>query len=150
MSDGRRVEVDRNGLEVLDRDECLDLLAATVIGRIGISIGALPVILPINFRLVDDRIVFRTEIGTKLDAASAGSVVAFEVDDFDLCSHTGWSVAVSGIAREVTDAHDIAELSSSSIPRWAPSHNGRVVAIETELVSGRRITRTDRIGGDQV
>ena len=77
------VEVDRNGLEVLDRQECLRLLATATIGRIGITLGALPVILPVNFRLVDDRIVFRTGVGTKLDAATCNTIVAFEVDAVD-------------------------------------------------------------------
>ncbi len=83
--------------------DCLRLLASATIGRVGISIGALPVVLPVNFRLVDDRIVFCTGIGTKLDAATANSVVAFEVDDFEPVSHTGWSVVVTGIAHEVVD-----------------------------------------------
>lgn len=138
------VEVDRNGLEVLDRDECLRLLTAATIGRIGVSMGALPVVLPINFRLVDERIVFRTGVGTKLDAASADAVVAFEVDDFDPFSHTGWSVVVTGTAHEVTDAAAIAVLRLSHVPRWAPVGDDRVVAIDTDRVSGRRITHTTR------
>ena len=68
-----------------------------------ITVGALPAVLPINFRLVDDRIVFRTSGGAKLDAATRNAVVAFEVDDMEPLSHTGWSVMVTGMAREVTD-----------------------------------------------
>ncbi len=135
------MDVDRNGLEVLGRQACLNLLATVTIGRIGIG-GALPVVLPVNFRLVDGHIVFRTGIGTKLDAASTDSVVAFEVDDFDPISHTGWSVVVSGTAREVTDPEAIAELHQANIPRWALTGDDRVVAIDTHRISGRRITHT--------
>lgn len=144
------VEVDRNGLEVLERGECLRLLAASSIGRIGISIGALPVVLPINFRLVDDQVVFRTGIGSKLDAASTDSVVAFEVDEFDPLSHTGWSVVVSGTAHEVSDPDAIAVLQSSNIPRWAPAGDDRVVAIGTDRISGRRITHNRPIGREDL
>ena len=41
------VPVDRIGLEVLDRQTCLELLATAPIGRVGLSIEALPVVLPV-------------------------------------------------------------------------------------------------------
>ena len=53
---GRRLdgmERDRNGLEILDRSECLRLLAGSSVGRVAVSVGALPVILPVNFRLAE-------------------------------------------------------------------------------------------------
>src|SRR5690606_10684839 len=95
------MEIDRNGLEVLGREECMRLLASASLGRLGITTGALPTVLPVNFRLVGDQIVFRTGSGTKLDAATDNAVVAFEVDDMDPVWHTGWSVVVTGMAREV-------------------------------------------------
>ena len=133
------MDVDRNGLEVLDRDECLRLLATATLGRVGITVGALPVVLPINFRLVDERIVFRTGIGTKLDAATRNAVVAFEADDIEPFSHTGWSVVVTGEAREVTEPDELGDLKAANIPRWAPSADGRVIAVSTTMISGRRI-----------
>jgi len=133
------VEVDRNGLEVLDRADCLRLLGRATLGRIGITAGALPMVLPVNFRLVGERILLRTTAGTKLDAATRGAIVAFEADDFEPMSHAGWSVVVTGEASEVTDPADLAELATANIPRWAPSKDDRIVAIDTAIVSGRRI-----------
>jgi nitroimidazol reductase NimA-like FMN-containing flavoprotein (pyridoxamine 5'-phosphate oxidase superfamily) len=130
---------DRNGLEVLQRDECLRLLERSTLGRVGVTVGALPVILPVNYRLVGDRIVFRTATGTKLDAATHNAVVAFEVDEFDPFFHTGWSVLVTGLAREVTDAAALVELRRAHVPRWAPSGDERIVEVSTEMLSGRRI-----------
>ena len=132
-------DVDRNGLEVLGRDECLRLLSTASLGRIGITSGALPVILPVNFRVVGDRIVFKTGQGTKLDAATRGTVVAFEVDSMDPLEHTGWSVMVTGVAEQVTDADELALLERAHVARWAPLGGESVVAVSTELVSGRRI-----------
>jgi uncharacterized protein len=132
-------ELDRNGLEVLDRDECLRLLATASLGRIGITSGALPVILPVNFRLVGESIVFRTASGTKLDAATRGAVVAFEVDAMDPIEHTGWSVMVTGIARPVTDPAEVDAIRPERVARWAPLGEGCLVAVSTELVDGRRI-----------
>ena len=133
------MEVDRNGLEVLRREECLRLLASATIGRIGISVDALPVVLPVNFRLVDERILFRTGVGTKLHAATTNAVVSFEVDSFDSFGHTGWSVLVTGTAREATDAQTQFALGPARVPRWAPHGDGRVVEIDTKRISGRRI-----------
>src|SRR5690348_15001388 len=122
-------DLDRNGLEVLDRDECLRLLTTATLGRIGISSGALPVILPVNFRLVGDAIVFRTAPGTKLDAATRGAVVAFEVDDMDPIEHTGWSVMVTGVARPVTEPAALAAVRPERVARWAPLGDECVVAV---------------------
>jgi len=132
------VEIDRNGLEVLTRDDCLRLLASVSLGRIGITSGALPTVLPVNFRLVGDQIVFRTGAGSKLDAATQNAVVAFEVDDIDPVWHTGWSVVVTGVAREVSD-EELARIEVSSIPHWTPNGADRIVAISTEMITGRRI-----------
>jgi nitroimidazol reductase NimA-like FMN-containing flavoprotein (pyridoxamine 5'-phosphate oxidase superfamily) len=133
------VEIDRNGLEILGRDECLQLLRHARLGRIGVTISALPVVLPVNFRLVGDRVLFRTTAGTKLAAATLNSVVAFEVDDMEPFGHTGWSVVVTGLAREVTDPGELAEVATANIPHWAPVAGDHVVEISTDMISGRRI-----------
>jgi hypothetical protein len=131
------IEIDHNGLEVLSRAECLRLLGHATVGRIAITTGAMPMILPINFRIDDDRILFRTGRGTKLDAATRNAVVAFEVDDFDPLYHSGWSVVVTGIAREILpDPSDPVALTT---PRWAPGADGRFVAISLDRVTGRRL-----------
>src|SRR5204862_2980903 len=110
---------DRNGLEILDRAACVRLLGTVSLGRVGITVGALPTILPINFRIDGDRILFRSGVGTKLDAATRGAVVAFEADDFDPLYHSGWSVVVTGVAREVSDPDDSAVYTT---PHWAPEN----------------------------
>jgi Pyridoxamine 5'-phosphate oxidase len=89
----------RAGLEVLSREECLSLMATVSVGRLGVSIDALPAILPVNFVLLREQIIVRTVPGTKLDAAAAQAVVAFEVDSYDPGGKWGWSVLVLGLAR---------------------------------------------------
>lgn len=132
------MDLDRNGLKVLEREECLLLLATARLGRVAITSGALPVILPVNFHLVGDEILFQTAPGTKLEAATRNAVVAFEVDSMDPIEHTGWSVLVTGVARQLID-EELPEGVTEHIPRWAPGGEPRVVAISTEIVSGRRI-----------
>ena len=134
------MEVDRNGLEVLDRHECLRLLALATLGRIGFTSGALPTVLPINFHLDGERILVRTGRGGKVDAALQNAVVAFEVDDFDPIYHSGWSVTVTGVATAVSDPAELDAAREKPIARWAPAGDEALLAISTELLSGRRIT----------
>lgn len=117
------VEIDRYGRLVLERDECLLLLATHRLGRVAVSLGALPTVLPVNFRLVGDRIVFRAAVDPRLEAAMRDAVVAFEVDEIDEIDHTGWSVVVTGIARAVSD----------------PAGDVRTVEVSTDLVTGQRL-----------
>jgi hypothetical protein len=139
------MELDRNGLEVLDREESLRLLGTAVVGRIGITSRALPVVLPVNFRFDGHHVLIRTGIGTKLDAATDHAVVAFEVDQIDAETETGWSVVVTGVARELTDPVALSELARRPLTQWAAGAGaGRVVAISTDLVSGRRINPRPR------
>jgi nitroimidazol reductase NimA-like FMN-containing flavoprotein (pyridoxamine 5'-phosphate oxidase superfamily) len=130
-------KTDRNGLEVLDRDECLALLAGSHVGRVGVAIGALPTVLPISYRLIGDRVLFRTGVGSKLDAATAGAVIAFEVDEVDPVGHEGWSVVVTGIAAVVEPDPS---LPPTAIPHWPAGEASRVLALPTDLVTGRRLT----------
>jgi nitroimidazol reductase NimA-like FMN-containing flavoprotein (pyridoxamine 5'-phosphate oxidase superfamily) len=137
------VELDDNGLEVLGADECLQLLEGAHLGRIAITSGALPSVLPVNFRLVDGNVLFRTSPGSKLEAATANAVVAFEVDDFDPVAHTGWSVMITGIARAVDDPGGVA---AGSIPRWAPGRDEHLVEVVPRMISGRRIVHRATVG----
>lgn len=112
------MEIDDNGLEVLDEATCRRLLASTTIGRIGLCSAALPTVLPVSFVLTDEGIVFRTGRGAKLEAATHGAVLAFEVDEIDAFSHAGWSVVVTGVARQVTDPDELVQVRSLPLAHW--------------------------------
>jgi len=131
-------DTDRSGLEVLDQAECLRLLALATLGRVAVSTKALPMVMPVSYRLVNEQIVFRTRRDTHLGLGTHNSVVAFEVDDIHPTDHSGWSVMVTGIASEVHDPSRIAALEGTDLPRWSGGDATRVVAIELTLVSGRR------------
>ena len=136
---GRVVETDRSGLEILDREECLRLLATATLGRVGITIGALPVVVPMDFRLVGDEVVLRVGVGTKVDAALHDAVVAFEADDVEPLGRGGWSVSLTGFAREVTDPDEVDRLKRAGIARWVEWGPDRYIALSTNLMTGRRM-----------
>ena len=131
--------LDRNGLELLDRAECLRLVSRRNFGRVGLTFGALPTILPVTYRLIDGQVVFRTGPGQKLAVATEHAVIAFEVDEMDLLTHSGWSVVVLGVAEEVTDPNEVRRLDRVGLPRWLPSGQDRVVRLAPDLISGRRL-----------
>jgi hypothetical protein len=86
-------------------------------------------------------VIFRTVPGTKLDAATAGAVVAFEADGYGSNAFpNGWSVLVRGVAREVTEAADVADVRRLPLESWAWDGGAdRFVRIELTVVSGRRV-----------
>jgi nitroimidazol reductase NimA-like FMN-containing flavoprotein (pyridoxamine 5'-phosphate oxidase superfamily) len=133
------VEVDRNGLEVLSREDCLVLLGTAELGRVAMTSGALPTILPVNFRFDGRQILIRTGRGTRLDAATRDSVVAFEADQMEPAWNAGWSVVVTGVARVLTDPGEVVAAQHPSLVRWAPADDDRIVAISPDVVSGRRV-----------
>ncbi|MEO6627737.1 MAG: pyridoxamine 5'-phosphate oxidase family protein [Aquihabitans sp.] len=130
---------DGNGLEVLSRDRCLELLDTSAVGRVVFTERALPVALPVNFALLDENVVFRTGTGSKLAAALADAVVAFEVDDIDSVLQTGWSVLVQGWAGLLTRPDDLARAFALPLHPWAPGDRWHFVRIRSEIVSGRRL-----------
>jgi hypothetical protein len=139
------VETDGDGVTVLGREECLQLLGGATIGRLAVTVDALPTVVPVTFRLVDRRLLVRTGPGPRV-AAAYDAVVAFEADDFDPADRTGWSVVVIGVAREVRSGVDAdadaggptaAALDPDS---WPSTPDGRLVTITTEVVSGHRVT----------
>jgi uncharacterized protein len=139
------MHLDRNGLEVLDRDDSLALLATAKIGRVLVSLDALPAAFPVNFALLDGDIVFRTGAGTKLQAAVRNTVVGFEVDDFDLFDHTGWSVLVTGHADEILEQAAVDRARRLPLRPWLPSEPAHYVRIHTQLVTGRRMSLDGRM-----
>lgn len=127
--------------EILGEDECLQLLAREPIGRLALTAAALPVVLPVNFTLLDRTIVFASAPGLKLDAAHAGMVACLEVDGFNRLSHGGWSVLATGRLEEITDPDRLDEARRLPLSPWALSQPQHYVELPIELLSGRRINR---------
>ena len=73
---------------------------------------------PVAYHLDDEEVVFRTKNGSKLAAATRHAVVGFEVDDFDLQAHTGWSVLGVGEAYEIVDPSRLAALADTHPDPW--------------------------------
>ncbi|MFF3464190.1 pyridoxamine 5'-phosphate oxidase family protein [Streptomyces sp. NPDC001984] len=129
-----------DGFRELDRQECLRLLAKAAVGRIVHTRQALPAVLPVNFALDDDgTVLLRTSAASELVRAIDGSVVAFEADQVDVATQSGWSVVVTGAATVVTDAEEHERLARTGPRSWAPAPREVFVRIAPELVTGREL-----------
>ena len=79
--------------------------ASCALGRVAISRGALPEIVPVAYRLVGEDVVFVAGIGCEsLAGVAHGKVVSFEVDRIDPVTRAGWSVLAVGMARQLDEA----------------------------------------------
>ena len=125
--------------QVLTEDECLDLLRSRQLGRVAFAVQGKVEILPVNYGMEGAIIVFRTSLGTKLNAAPK-TELAFEVDSWDPASGVGWSVVARGPAEEVTtNPGRVAEhLRRVPVHPVAPGDRWHWVGIKPSELSGRR------------
>jgi len=136
-------------LEALTRQQCIDLLELQVVGRLGVSLDGEQHVFPVNFRILGDTVLFRTDRGTKLDAA-VGQRVVFEIDHVDRWNRRGWSVMVHGVAREISndmDRHAV-RIRSMTLHPWPPGPKAHWLVIDDPVFTGRRITWDEDFGSE--
>lgn len=126
-------------LHTLDRTECLELLRTVTMGRIAFTEGALPAIHPVNFTVDASNVIIWTSGGGKLAAAVTGAMVAFEADEVDAVTRSGWSVVVLGHASLIRDIDELVALAVPDRRPWAPGRSNHVIRIKSERITGRRI-----------
>jgi|HigsolmetaAR202D_1030399.scaffolds.fasta_scaffold30754_2 hypothetical protein len=114
----------------LDPATCRTLLRTQQVGRIATG-GSEPRVVPVNYVLVDDVVVFNTD-ETAAVTTRIGERVAFEVDMIDHRTRSGWSVVVHGrLHVPSTDPF------TPPPPRWAPGARTRTLGITVEVLTGR-------------
>lgn len=130
----------RTGIEIIDRDEALELLARDQVGRLAVSEGGAPLIVPVNYALDGSDLIFRTAPGTKLDAVHHATRAAFEIDEFDAATRSGWSVVVRGRLEEITRTDTERWDRVRALPDpWAEGEREHVLALVPSSVTGRRL-----------
>ncbi|MEU6577565.1 pyridoxamine 5'-phosphate oxidase family protein [Streptomyces sp. NPDC046805] len=132
-------------LHDLSPDECRALLSTHGVGRVAVSASdGRPAVVPVNYDVVDDAIVFRTAPDS-VAAAAAETEVAFEVDHLDEALSQGWSVLAVGPANVVTDPDAVRRLAQHAYTTpWAGGEREMWVSIRPTSLTGRRITPAPR------
>ncbi len=131
---------DEARLQVLTHDECLELLRTGGVGRIAFDVDEFPVILPLNYRLVETSgrvwIALRTRPGNVI--ASAPSHVAFQTDEIDPVRHEGWSVLARGTLHAVDP--DAADFRERFDPHpWIEAERDAWLIVDPFVLTGRRL-----------
>jgi hypothetical protein len=96
------------------------------------------VALPVNFEFTDGEIVFSTN-QSKAIAIETEAVVGFEVDRVDDALSEGWSVMVTGRARQITDPAECQQLASLDLDAWAGDERHTLMGIRPDEITGRVI-----------
>lgn len=124
----------------LSEPECLELLGSRSLGRLAyIARHGTPDIVPVNYAVRGRKVLVRSGVGPKLQAAERGEQLALEADDIDESTHAGWSVIVVGPARRLSDSEQ-AELPEGELPQtWAKGPRSAVVELTVRRVAGRRL-----------
>lgn len=125
---------------VLDDDECRRLLVSGVFGRVAVTTPDGPHIVPVNYSVVEDSIVFRTTPYSILGTYAQNTQMTFEVDHVDYEYHTGWSVVATGRGEAISEAHQLGAISSQWRPHpWAAGSRSMYFGLRWTALSGRRL-----------
>ena len=134
---------DHAGLEILPFEACLRLLASVPIGRVSFVADGEVVILPVHHAMDGQDVVFRTARGSKLAAAGEQDLVAFEVDEYDRQTRSGWSVLVTGRTAAIYEEAEVQRLERLGLHPWGTAVARPFwVRIRPSSVTGRRILQT--------
>jgi nitroimidazol reductase NimA-like FMN-containing flavoprotein (pyridoxamine 5'-phosphate oxidase superfamily) len=127
-------------LEDLPLEACLRLLREHSIGRIAVVVDEFPLVLPVNYRLVETTgrtwLALRTRPGNVLERAPLHA--AFEIDGLDPVHQQGWSVLVRGTLHHVDpDSGDFRERFDPE--PWILAERTAWLVIEPFVISGRQL-----------
>lgn len=125
-------------LTELRAEECWELAARMPVGRIAWASAGGPFVVPVNFVVHDGRIVIHTAAYSALVRESDDSVVAFEVDEVDPVTRSGWSVLFRGRAHVGFRNGDRTQL--PEVDSWADASRRLSVTIDVHEVTGRRVS----------
>jgi nitroimidazol reductase NimA-like FMN-containing flavoprotein (pyridoxamine 5'-phosphate oxidase superfamily) len=140
-------------VELLDEAECLRLISAGGVGRIGYTGRFGPTILPVNYALYEGTIVFRTgqhgPLGEDLRSGieHAESKVAFEIDELSPAAREGWSILIQGGAHPVDSEAERASVMQLGVEAWAGGEKELFIRVSPTRITGRRIRRAERPAG---
>lgn len=124
--------------EPLDPAECRALAWTAEVGRLAFPGVSGPTVRPLNFALLEADVLLRVAAGGAVRAA-CGQRVAFEIDDLDPLTRTGWSVVAEGLLEPAPDGPP-----PDRWPRPDPADPDPVaLRVRVDRWSGRRLSRTD-------
>jgi nitroimidazol reductase NimA-like FMN-containing flavoprotein (pyridoxamine 5'-phosphate oxidase superfamily) len=117
--------------DALSAQECWELLATVSVGRLALSVRALPVIVPVQYYLDGRRLAVCLGHHELPERSLDETIIAFAADSIDPVTRSGWLVQVQGrsvVPRGVRIETDCG---------WPAA--AQVVEIEPGVISGHRV-----------
>lgn len=134
-------------IQYLTEEESLALAATVPVGRVVYARNSIPAVHLVNFKLDGKDVIFRTRKGAKFGAAVADAVIAFEVDEIDPATRSGWTVSLTGRSRLVSRRDEQERLAELNVDPWLPDRE-YYIRVMTAVVTGRRISPDQLHGSD--
>lgn len=125
-------EVSRGRLAELSEQECRELVGTRPIGRIAWRGSEGITVLPVNFELDGDDVLFHTSPYSLMARDCVDRDVAFQVDAVDEVQHAGWTVLLRG--RCLRDSR-----AGSEPTPWVTGPRLLALRVAVSSVSGRRL-----------
>lgn len=131
----------------LTRQEALHRLGSAAVGRVVFTRRWLPAIRFVSHVLDNGKVII---CGNGAEITAPGAVedavgVAYETDQIDPATRTGWSVTVIGPATLVTDPRKAARYRGTLGP-WPAGETNDIISIDPQSVTGYEITAADPAG----
>jgi len=117
--------------EPISEGRCWELLAATSVGRLALSVRALPVILPVQYCLDGHWIAACLGHHQIPERSLHQAIIVFTADAIDPVTRSGWFVQVQG--RSVIPQRPGPDTGCG----WPT--RGQIVQIEPGIISGHRV-----------
>ncbi|MGH3478143.1 MAG: pyridoxamine 5'-phosphate oxidase family protein [Nocardioidaceae bacterium] len=127
-----------SALEDIPGDECVELLASARLGRVAFVRSTGPVVIPVNYLWSEGRVIFRTSPNNSWVWALRHGPAAFEVENIDEVTHSGWTVLVQGRVAHL-DPTDITDPALADLRPWAAGERPLHIAITPTSITGRRL-----------
>jgi len=135
MSDSN--EKVRGRLVDLSDDECWQLLSSGVLGRIAWNRAGHPFVIPVNFTVDGTTIHVHSSAYSTLVREVDDSLVAFQVDDIDAATRSGWTVVAQG--RAETRYPGPRTPPGPAVDVWPEGSKAVTIVIDVVEISGRRL-----------
>ena len=116
--------------ELIPEHRCWELLATVSVGRLALSVRALPVILPVQYYLDGRRLAICLGHHQIPERSLNDVIIAFAADEIDPVTRWGWSVQVQG--------RSVIPLRLGVDTACGRPTAGQIVQMEPGIISGHR------------
>lgn len=127
--------------EPLSEQDVIDLLRTHEVGRVAWNSAEGLAIVPVAYAFARGALAFRTAPDGSLAELADHADAAFQTDEFDVETATGWSVLVRAVASRVTEPTEVADWLSRLPAPWAPGVRDVVIRLDPVLLTGRTVVR---------